>query len=155
MDIKTGDILLEKGTALVSNIIKFATNSKYSHVAMVYDAEEELIIQSHWSSGVYITHINTLSDFDIRRIKTLYENHTEKEIKDACRKYLGREYGKLEIFEMWFKSILLGQDYFNNPQNVFCTELVDLICKDLDYDLIKDKYIGDLTPEDCSESHLY
>lgn len=43
---KDGDILLCTGCDLISKLIKWGTNSAYSHVAIVASADLELIIEA-------------------------------------------------------------------------------------------------------------
>lgn len=49
---KDGDILLCKGHDLISELIKWGTNSAYSHVAIVASADLRLIIEAIPAGGV-------------------------------------------------------------------------------------------------------
>jgi hypothetical protein len=146
MKLRTGDILFEKDNNFVDKGIQLFTNSPYSHVAMVYDAEENLIIQSHLGAGVHITSIDSLNEFYMLRIEQLYFYHTEKEIKKAARKYLGRKYDLWQIPGFIVSSVLRGENYFNSPHKVLCTELIDLIYYDLGFNLVHNKFLGDISP---------
>lgn len=146
MKLRTGDILFEKDNNLVDKGIQLFTKSPYSHVAMVYDDKENLIIQSHLGGGVHITSVDNLNDFDILRIEKLYFEHSEKEIKKVARKYLGKQYDLWQIPGFIFSAMFRGSNYFNSPHKIICTELIDLICYDLGYNLVHDKFLGDISP---------
>ncbi len=65
--MKSGDILLFRNKTLMSKIIQWGTNSKYSHVAVCVDADMFLAIEAQGS--VRAADIRAMANYDIFRIK--------------------------------------------------------------------------------------
>ncbi|MDP3791941.1 MAG: hypothetical protein Q8R38_07855 [Candidatus Omnitrophota bacterium] len=68
--LKDGDILLCKGTDLTSKLIKWGTNSAYSHVAVAASANLGLIIEAIPQGGVRAISVeNYKTPYDLYRVK--------------------------------------------------------------------------------------
>ena len=72
--LQDGDILLCKSRGLISWLIKWGTNSIYSHVAVVASAKLGLIIEAVPLGGVRAIHVgNYKTPYDVYRVKAEHE----------------------------------------------------------------------------------
>lgn len=128
--LEPGDILLVKGTNLISYPIRWFTHSEYSH-AMLYAGEmygEPLIVEA----GAMGCWINTLRNhrpeydkIDVFRVKTeaAYRHSTPL----AGFEYVSKPYGYREILGFSIAlSTGLRFNPFHNSEEIFCSELIDL-----------------------------
>jgi len=148
--LETGDILFEKSKKIYSRPIQWWTNSQYSHVAMVY--EYPMIIQSRLFRGVHITHIDTLEEFDVYAMIEGLSGYQKNTLKEVSLKYLGLKYDLRQIFGYVNMSIIKGRNKLNNPHQIICSELIDLLYIELSVDLRRGIYLGDVTPADLTFS---
>ena len=133
-----GDILLCKGDSAISRLIKWETDSIYSHVAVIASANLGLVIEAVPEGGVRAISIeNYKTDFDTFRVKD--ENsfvHTDVVaylVRTLARHY---DYPVKLGFQMLVRKLklvqLFGLKMFNqkkeakalqDDQDYFCSEL--------------------------------
>ena len=71
--MKPGDILLFKGESGISRLIRWGTNSKYSHVAVCVSEKMNLAIEAITRGGVRARDIRKITQpYDVYRIKESY-----------------------------------------------------------------------------------
>lgn len=153
MKLETGDLIMEKGTGIIDWGVKKVTNSEYSHVALVYDYP--LIIQSHLLSGVHITNIDEIGEYDVYRYKGGLSKSQKKIVKESSIQYLGIDYDLFQIFGYLWTAIFEGRNKFNNPNLIICSELVDLVYNKLKIYILRDRFLGDITPEEVINPKLF
>lgn len=149
-DLETGDIIFEKGDGIVAWFIKQFTDSKYSHVALLFNYPH--VIHAHLLGGVYITHIDNLADFDVYRIKGGLNEAEKDAIQKKGLEYIDFEYDLLQIFGYLYKAIFKGDNPLNRPDNVICNELIERIYNKIGITFRPDIELGDTTPETLAES---
>ena len=68
--MNSGDILLFKGESGISRLIAWATNSRYSHVAVCVSSQMNLAIEAQTRGGVRARDIRDIKEnYDIYRVK--------------------------------------------------------------------------------------
>lgn len=140
--LKTGDIALFSGKGGISAGIKWATNSKWSHVGMVFAAPEYDMVLL-WES----TTLNDLEDLDTGahmkgvQIVPLYERLKQYDGDVAIRR-LNRPLAPEQIQDLQF----LRQEFKGRPYE---QDEIELIRSAVDVPLAKNK--EDLSSLFCSE----
>lgn len=138
MRFQTGDVVLEKGESPLSEIVQKVTHSPYSHVAMIY--EYPVIIHAH-ALGVHLREIQSLDTIDIIRKKGGLSHTEKKKLKKvALEIYIGKEYDVTQFMG-------LGK-YFDHPELMICSELIDDLFNELNYNINPDKKTGKITPKE-------
>ena len=136
--LKTCDILLYKGTGFVSWLIRWGTNSPYSHVAVVVSREMNLGIESNTGrqSGVRAFDLRKLKApvVDVFRLKPEFANQVNREAVIALLvSRLGAKYDFLGVIALGFLkalSFLTGFktfrafSRFQRDRDYFCSEIV-------------------------------
>ena len=163
--MKPGDILLFKGEDGISKLIRWGTNSKYSHVAVCVSSEMNLAIEAITRGGVRARDIRKIKqDYDIYRIKK--EEHPYN--LEATISYL---VGKLNQRYDYFGVLWLGllkllarlklplkntANKWQKDRDYFCSEL----CYEAfrfggELDIVPDVDEADITsPGDISKSPI-
>jgi hypothetical protein len=150
--IKTGDVILVKGKGIGAWFIRIFTWSKYNHVAIVTDYPK--IVQAYFKYGVHEGRFN-FEDYDVKRFK-----HKDKveffdiRIKTIAKHEIGTKYDPFQIVGFGFKVLFGGNNPFNNPTCMICSELIDHIYHILGYDLYPAQ-LGDISPDDIASSDLF
>lgn len=173
-DLKTGDIVLFSGKGAFSDIIKYGTLSKWSHVGMILNIPEYDFL-TVWESttlsnikdletdrprkGVQLVPLSDRvqkysGDITVRQLQgdDLPDNSLRK-LMDLRRELKGKEYerSKLELI----KSAYDGP-FGNNKEDlssIFCSELVAEAYQRLGL-LAEDKSSNEYTPADFSQKRM-
>ena len=170
---KDGDILLCVGRDLISKLIKWGTNSTYSHVAIVASADLGLIIEAIPAGGVRAISIENFKEsYDIYRIKSnqLFNNIgvISYLIKMLARKYDFKSAIRLG-WKMFLRRLRLVKlaglkmvrlkdmsDALQEDQDYFCSELCyKAFCLGGGLDIVPE--IGDgetISPGDIARSSM-
>jgi hypothetical protein len=152
MKLETGDIILEKGEDVIDKGISWFTDSPYTHVAMVIHENFNLLIESHFWSGVHIIHLNEIPDkYDVLRIKGGLNSIQKEKIFKPMLESIGNKYDLPQIFGYLFSGLFKGKNMFNNPNYIICSELIDIVYNEIDIDLVPDMYLGDIKPSDIAK----
>ena len=170
--MQDGDILLCKGSSPTARLIKWGTNSEYSHVAVTASAKLGLIIEAIPKGGVRAISIENYKEvYDLYRIKDRSSFDLSEVIAYLIR-MLAREYDfkstlklgwKLSLRKMGLVQLLLlkatGQkqaaDALQEDQDYFCSELCYRAFKAGGLDIVPQ--IGDAettSPGDIARSDL-
>jgi len=152
-DLKPADILLFRGKrgSLISKAIKFLTNSKVSHAALVYESSEKLIEES--LEGVRIFDIEQHPDrsntiYVMRRIST---EDSMQPVLDAAKIYL-EESEPFALYNLFLLGMLLLYKKFtpDTPKKeAMCEIFRELAAGIIEY-INEQKYRGKL-PMVCSQ----
>lgn len=130
MDIKTGDFLFCSGNYLTSKLIKHFTDSEWSHVALVINAEaidRVLVLESVETSGVRIAPLSLYDSYDGKVVTARCPLVTEDKIKHLLTSgvdQLTKPYDNLEIAEISAR-IALGLFRHKDNNAFICSELVE------------------------------
>lgn len=145
--MKTGDVLLFSGAGLISNLIKFATGSPWSHVAMVMVDERYDFVTSLESTtlsvvpdlttgrpmkGVQLVPLSQRietyeGEVAWRPVDAPRDDGTLRRMFDVRREFMGRPYEKNQL-----ELLRSALDWSISPPNqpdtssIFCSELVAL-----------------------------
>ncbi|MBI1977496.1 MAG: hypothetical protein HYS55_01955 [Candidatus Omnitrophica bacterium] len=133
------DILLCKSNGLIPKLIKWGTESVYSHVAVIASAKLGLIIEAIPEGGVRAISVqNYKTPFDVYRIKSAVQFNTSGVIsyliKMLARKYdyplrlawkmALRKFRLLKLFGLKVMKKKEAADQLQEDQDYFCSELV-------------------------------
>jgi uncharacterized protein YycO len=154
MPIETGDIILVRGKhPIVSSLIRWFTQSEYTHVGMAVDADWIYEIDAHKSLAI---HPMTYTDYDVFR----YKYGLTREQKEKMRQYATKKakenqgYDWLRIisfvFEKWFGHHFL----WDFRKREICSEIVDEVYASVGIDLVPDRPKGYVRPCDLANSPL-
>lgn len=131
--MQDGDILLFKGQGPLSSIIKWKTNSSYSHAGIVAWWGDRLMVLEACGGGVRATPISYnlksyKGDIDYLRTKEPLEPEARKKMVRFAQSQLGKKYDVLRLIEFFIR--LLKNDELEREENVkvpstyFCSEYV-------------------------------
>lgn len=142
LDFKSGDIIFQTSKSEQSNAIQLATNSKYSHIGLIYkDSTEYLILEA--VQPVKLTPLHEWiaqgenNHYVVKRLKTEVKDLSENDIakmKALSKTYLGKNY---DVYFEW------------NNKAFYCSELVWKIYKRATHvELCKTKKLKDFALSD-------
>ena len=132
--LKSGDILLSKGTSFTSHLIQWGTKSPYSHVGVVVEPEIFLAIESNTGhqDGVRAIDLRKLSDDDVDafRVKSAFTFDREQVISFLVA-HLGVNFdyagvtwlGILKAASLFTGMKLKPFNQFQKNKDYFCSEL--------------------------------
>lgn len=165
-EIKNGDIFFCSGRYLVSELIKKALNSIFSHVGLLY----------HWNNDVFL--LESVEDHGVRAIPLFdylenYENSNKKyngeiyvarykdfdtpdfdkeklnNMFESAIKLLNRNYDKAEIAKIVARIGLNVGKHQDNDEYI-CSEFVDVCFKQIEIEFPRDQG-GFIYPEHIAE----
>ena len=147
--IQTGDILLFKGTTpIISPIIRWFTDSEYTHAALAIT--ENLIYEIDFNKRLAIRPIRE-ETYDVFRYKYGLTWKQQNAIKTYAieRANTNKGYDWLRILSFGLQKIFQTKKAFDEANRVICSEIVDQIYAHIGIDLVPDRENGDVAP-----SHL-
>jgi len=122
-NFRNGDIIFQTSTSAQSKAIQLATNSKYSHMGIIYESENGFFVYE----AVQPVKLTRLDDwiergenahYVVKRLKNYEElltNDNLKLMKNAGEKFRGKDY---DIYFAW------------SDESIYCSELVWKIYKE-------------------------
>lgn len=123
VDMKNGDLLFFKGSGFFSKLIKWGTNSKYSHIAICVNADMNLAIEAQ--GRVRAQDIRKMFDYDVYRVKPEYEYNLTMVVSYLVNK-LNNPYDYAGVIFLGLLKILHLKNTANKWQrdrDYFCSEL--------------------------------
>ncbi|HIE4215497.1 TPA: YiiX/YebB-like N1pC/P60 family cysteine hydrolase [Proteus mirabilis] len=150
--LQPGDIILERGYKLHSEIIARYTNSRYSH-AMIYVGGT--IMEATQEGGVFSripnrSVVRDMNDFKVLRLKDLADTQAIKNICNKARSLTGSQYSLAEAI------LVKGPDavkaFLSNSRKQFCSRLVVQCYLTEDIKLVNDPKF--CAPGDIEKSEL-
>ncbi len=168
IDFQDGDILLCRGQGLVPKLIKWGTESVYSHVAVIASAKLGLIIEAIPEGGVRaISVANYKTPYDIYRVKSNHHFNLP-EVVGYLIKMLARKYDypiklaaklalrKLKLVQLFGLKVIGNKkaaDALQEDQDYFCSELCYNAFKAGGLDIVPQIGDGETTsPGDIAQS---
>src|SRR5699024_3939610 len=147
-----GDIILVRGnTPIISRLIRWFTDSEYTHVGIALNAFFIYEIDINKRMGI---HLFEHEDYDVFRSiepltkeqKQLMKDYTIERTKNNT----GYDYFKIIGFalEKFFKFPVV----FNQVNKQVCSEIVDIIYKSAGIDLVPNRPLGHVRPSDIAQS---
>jgi len=152
--MKSGDILLFRNKTLMSKIIQWGTNSKYSHVAVCVDADMFLAIEAQGS--VRAADIRAMANYDIFRIKKGYNYSLNKSISFLVSK-LNEKYDYAGVIFLGIMKLFRLKKMANKWQkdrDLFCSELVYLAYEAGGLEIVDKESAGVVSPADIANSTI-
>ena len=154
--IENGDIIFIRPTLWYSRIITSILDTEFSHVAIVYDAENRLIAETTYQDIV----IRRLDKYKEEEYEVYYVeefNINDYDINDI-RKYIintvGVEYDYMQLtLGFWLRILFNINIVLNNKDKYICSEMIDIIYNQLGFDLVPVFRNGNVTPKDLLESY--
>ena len=162
--MKPGDILLFKGEDGISKIIRWGTDSKYSHVAVCVSPEMNLAIEAITRGGVRARDVRKVKEeYDVCRIKERHTYNMENTISYLVSR-LNSRYDYLGVIFLGLLKLLarIGiplkklANKWQKDRDYFCSEL----CYEAFYeggglDIVPDVPEADITsPGDIAKSSV-
>ena len=150
--IQPGDIILVKGdTPIVSRVIRWFTQSEYTHAAIAI--AENLVYEIDINKRLAIRPFS-YEKYDVFRYKygltneqqiliQVYANEKEEENKG---------YDWLHILSFAIQKIFRTKKVYEEANKVICSEIVDNLYNQIGIDLIPDRADGDVTPAHLAQS---
>ena len=162
--MKAGDIILFKAEKdLISMLIAWGTNSKYSHVAVCVSPDLDLAIEAITRGGVRARSINKISTaYDVYRVKQKYTYDQNKMIAYLIMQlnnkydYLGVCYlGILKLISKIFRQVKNAANKWQKDRDYFCSELCYEAFEFAGLDIVPEVSDSDITsPGDISNSYI-
>lgn len=149
MEIKKGDVVLCKAKGLLGYAIKLYTKTDYSH-ALFAISDNQLI--EAWGTRVRIVPKSDIEkrDYDVYRYKWGLSNDQLLTMTDYAASQVGVSYDWSQLFG-YLRYGLKKDNGWNTPNEMICSELVDNIFLAADIDLMPNKKMGDMTPDDLAK----
>lgn len=144
MKLQYGDIILCKGNSIISKIIKWFTNSDYSHVAMVISDDGMHLYHTNYNMSTKLTHMMySKGDYDVYRVIGEYDH---KLLHRFMRENIGNKYDLTDIFK-----IIIRINTDDMDREYICSELIRKAYSYSGIELV-DKDIKIATPQDIASS---
>lgn len=149
-----GDIILVRGkTPIISSLIRWFTNSEYTHVGIAVGKNHIYEIDMNAKMGI---HPMKHEDYDIFRYKhglTREEMHIMKNyaIEQAIQ---NQGYDWLKIIAFALEKFFKGPFLYDTINKEVCSEIVDKIYAAAGIDLLPDRVDGHVRPADLANSPL-
>jgi uncharacterized protein YycO len=152
MNIQAGDIILVRGShPIVSPLIRWFTNSEYTHVGIAINAD--LIYEIDIFKRMAI-HPMKHENFDVFR----YKNGLTKEQKKIMQNYAIKKAKENEGYD-WLRIIAFALEKFfaypialDRANREVCSEIVDEIYMAAGIDLVPNRKTGHVRPADLAAS---
>ncbi|QQS37459.1 MAG: hypothetical protein IPM56_05755 [Ignavibacteriales bacterium] len=154
--LKPGDLVLFSHTRFFDKLVRWFTNSEFSHAGIVYEiGEKYILVGEAWGTG-----------FDIRkrRVKEIYSCRVRRssidlvDVLPVIKKYVGSPYDKLNIFGLVFYKYFRIKFFETSANNLTCSEasarfFYDSSNKGINFEKEFSKPYDYITPADLSLSN--
>lgn len=136
-----------KKSGLVSNLIKWFTKGRYSHVALILNDFHTLELS--WKSPTSIQHFKYPKDsYDLYTLASSLSNEQQEKILEFIKKNIDTKYDWLYIITRGF-NLLFGTKIINSSNRYNCDELIVDAFKYAGIELVSDEK---LNPDILSQS---
>jgi len=142
------DIILVRGTSIISYGIKYFTKSPYSHVALVVSPFMTFETDYKFPSTIRNLSYNK-RNYEIYRLKEPLTNKQKQQVNDYIYNHVNDKYDWRLIFSRMFH-ILFKTPIVQNRKRLNCDELIVNALKSANVDLIGNRTF--YTPEIVAES---
>jgi hypothetical protein len=162
--IRTGDIFLFQGQSAISRLIRWGSESDYSHAGFAAWWDGRLMVFQASGRGAEVLPVSSAVDAYDGQVDwfALGEQHrtrvdTDILLTDALT-LLGRSYAKLGLVELMVRMArgrFRGRaDVKDCPDSVFCSQYVSYCYRRAGLDLVADTDDGSTSPGDLARSPL-
>lgn len=154
MNIQAGDIILVKGdTPIISPLIKWFTNSEYTHVGLA--VMPDLIYEIDVNKDLAIRPIKH-DNYDVFRVKggLSREQRRSMQLYAIERAKENEGYDWLRILAFALEKVFRSPFVFHEVNRVVCSEIVDNIYTHVGIDLLPDREDGHVSPAQLATSPL-
>ena len=162
--MKAGDIILFKAEKdLISKLIAWGTNSRYSHVAICVSPELDIAIEAITRGGVRARSISRIAgNYDVYRVKEQFSYDQNKMVAYLIMQlnnkydYLGVCYlGLLKLISKIFKQVNNIANKWQKDRDYFCSELCYEAFIFAGLDIVPEVGAAEITsPGDISKSDI-
>lgn len=163
--IRTGDVLLFRGTSRMSRIIQWGSDSVYSHAGFTAWWGPRLLVFQSTSRGAEVLPVSTAVDVydgqvDLFRLDdALYARLDPEALVTCAVGLLGRRYASLSLLGLMWRMArrrFRGRpDATGEPQEVFCSQYVSYCFRSQALDLVDGTDDASTSPGDLALSpHL-
>jgi len=151
-NIQFGNILFYSGNSIFSKVVKWITNSQFSHCSIVIDKYH--IVEISWNYKLKIRHLHYKdNEFVIKR----YINELSEEQKQLMYEFiidkLNTEYDIIQTVGYLFKKIF-GVKVINDRELYNCSEFVDVCYKSIGIDLLENDFESTVSPGELFKSEI-
>jgi uncharacterized protein YycO len=122
-ELQNGDIIFQTSKSSQSRAIQLATNSKYSHMGLIYAADGQFFVYE----AVQPVKLTTLDDW-IKRGEN--SHYVVKRLKDSEKLLTMETLKKMKAFAETFKGKDYDLDFEWSDDKIYCSELVWKIYKE-------------------------
>lgn len=125
--MKCGDIVFMQGKGIVSNAIRLFDKGKFSHCAIAVSSNK--IVEAQYMTKVSIVTFDP-SQYNYYEVVDLSLTKEQRNrVLTASLNLVGRRYDYFQILWYVLKDILhlKGDNRFNNPNNLICSELAYVV----------------------------
>ena len=160
--IQTGDVLLYQGTSVFSSLVRWWTDSPYSHAGLAAWWGDRLFIVQSILNGIQLTPLSRAVDKYDGQVEwwSVRPEHASAldraELLDRALLDLGKPYSVAGLFRLMVRSIRRklrgGVDPKESPTAMFCSEYVSLCHRRGGIDLAPDVEDACTTPADIARS---
>jgi hypothetical protein len=149
---KVGDILFYDTFTFFGKIVKFFTGYKYSHVAVVYNSEGEVLeIVAGKESCLVPISLDKSFHIEVRRSR---QEINQSDCVKLIDENIGKGYDYFAIIRILIKR-LTSKDlnlFKNDSKRIFCSEFVDYLYSELGVDLVPKNKDSVVNIQDVRES---
>jgi len=150
--IQLGDILLFKGnTPVISSLIRWFTNSEYTHVAMAMNHQEMIEIDIHRRLAIRPIRSETFDVFRYKRGLTLQQQLDLKNYIEN-RIHTNQGYDWLRILSFVTQKFIRFAPIWEQANRVICSEIIDHIYTHIGIDLVPEREDGHIAPSHLASS---
>jgi hypothetical protein len=161
--INNADVLMYKGTAWDSRIIRKIIRSKYSHAGIVAWWDDRLMVLEAVGRGVIVRPVSsTIKHYrgkvHLYSSKDTIPHHVRSKMVQFAQQELGKEYATWKSillgFKILFKKKLDEKDKLKRANKLYCSHYVAQIYNSQGFDLKKDMSDRFMRPGDIANSPL-
>jgi hypothetical protein len=150
--IQTGDIILVRGNMpIVSSLVRWFTNSEYTHVAMA--VSDELVIEIDINKDLAIRPL-TYDNYDVFRYKKGLSVSQQASLQYYATQVAktSKGYDWLRILQFACEKLFRTKKTFNEVHRFVCSEIVDNLYDHINIDLVPEREDGNVTPGQLANS---
>jgi hypothetical protein len=142
--MKCGNIVFVRGTDILSKIIEHF-DGKFSHVFLCLS--ENAILEAQYRKKSYITPFH-YQNADYEVIDLNLTRAQKVRIQELALTLIGKNYDYIQIISYLIKDTIDRHfKIINNPNNLICSEIIEIILQDIGI-IPNDKKLRDMTPNE-------
>lgn len=160
MRMRRGDVVFVQGKGIISRIIRYFDEGKFSHCAIV--ASHDKAIEADYNTRVALRRFQK-SKYNIIEVIDLGLTWDQRSsVYKSAMGHIGKRYDYVQLLWYMIRKVfrVKGHNRLNNPKHLICSELVFLVLDEmgvLDELKIRDSFFRgiDLTPNELYDLVRY